>query len=139
MTHDLNAAIRRMRALLGVLDEDLATANRTSGAPLARAELAPLDWERAEAARRLVEDSLTEIERAAATASRRARSWHSKAELAVRRGDVALARQAMVQAETAVEEAATLTFECQELQVFLTEWAVRIPQPLPTTRPEAAG
>ena len=133
MSHDLEAAVRRMRAVIAVLDEDLATADRLFDAPLARAELPPDLWKRADAARQKVEHSLTAIEEAAEDASRRAKSWQEKAMLAVGRADAALARQAMDNAERAADEAAALTLECQALRVFLTEWAVRVTQaPAPT-------
>ena len=138
MSHDLNAAIRRARAVIGVLDEDLATADRLFP-PLTRAELPPDLWQRAEAARRDVEQSLTATERAAADASRRAQDWHEKAVLAIGRGDAALAHQAIDRANEATEEAAALTVECTELHIFLTEWAVRITQAPSATSPEAAG
>src|SRR5262245_6019596 len=93
MSYDLPSAIRRLRAVIGVLDEDIA----------------------------------------AADAARRTQDWYEKAELAVGRRDVVLARQAMAQAETAAEQAAMLTLECKELQVFLTEWAVRVTQARPPT------
>ena len=57
MSLDLNAAIRRMRAIIDVLDEDLATADRLFGAPLQRAELSPDVWKRAEAALDGVDDA----------------------------------------------------------------------------------
>jgi hypothetical protein len=136
---DLNAAIRRMRAIIDVLDEDLATADRLFGAPLQRAELSPDVWKRAEAARQQVELSLTALEGAAADASRRARNWQEKAVLAVGRGDAASARQAIDQAGMAADEAAALTVECKELQIFLTEWAVRVSQAPAATHPEVAG
>ena len=91
MSLDLKAAVRRMRAVIGVLDEDLATADRLFGAPLQRTELPPDVWRRAEAARQRVELSLTMLEGAAADASRRARDWQEKAVLAIGRGDAALA------------------------------------------------
>jgi hypothetical protein len=91
MSPDLKAAARRMRAIVGVLDEDLATADRLFGAPLQRTELPPDVWSRAEAARLQVELSLTMLEGAAADASRRARDWQEKAVLAIGRGDAALA------------------------------------------------
>ena len=128
-----------MRAIIGVLDEDLATADRLFGAPLQRTELPPDVWRRAEAARQQVELSLTMLEGAAADASRRARDWQEKAVLAIGRGDAALARQAMEQAEMAADEATALTLECKELQIFLTEWAVRVSQAPASTHPEAAG
>jgi len=139
MSHDLPSAIRRLRAVIAILDEDIAAVDRTLGSPLTRTELSPVAWKKAEAARRLVEESLEETERAAADAAQRAQDWYAKAELAVGRGDVVLARQAMTQAETAAEQAATLTCECNELQVFLAEWAVRVTQARPPTLPEAAG
>jgi hypothetical protein len=138
MSLDLNAAIRRMRAIIHVLDEDLATADRLFGTPLQRAELSPDVWKRAEAARQQVELSLTALEGAAADASRRARNWQEKAVLAVGRRDEALARQAIDQAGMAADEAAALTVECKELQIFLTEWAVRVSQAPAATHPEAA-
>ena len=139
MSLDLKAAVRRMRAIIGVLDEDLATADRLFGVPLQRAELPPDVWTRAEAARRQVELSLMVLEAAAADASRRAQDWKQKAVLAVGRGDAAMARQAMDQAEIATDEAAKQALVCQELQIFLTEWAVRVSQEPATTHPEAAG
>ena len=139
MSHDLESAIHRLRAVIAVLDEDIAAADRTCGSPVPRAELLPVAWKKAEAARRLVEDSLNEAERAAANAAHRARDWQEKAELALRRGDVLLARQAIAAAKTAAEEAAVLTLECNELQIFLTEWAVRVTRASSATPPEAAG
>jgi len=139
MSLDLKAAVRRMRAIIGVLDEDLAAADRLFGAPPQRAELPPDAWKRAEAARQEVELSLTVLEGAAADASRRAQDWREKAVLAVGRRDAALAHQAMNQAEMAADEATALTVECKELQIFLTEWAVRVSQAPATTHPDAAG
>jgi hypothetical protein len=133
MSHDLSADIRRMRAVIGVLDEDLATADRLFNAPLARAELPPNAWERAEVARRQLEERVTAAEHAAADASRRAEDWQQKAVLAIGRGDAALARQAIERADEAKEEVAALTLECAELRVFLTEWAVRITKAPPAT------
>jgi hypothetical protein len=57
MSLDLNATIRRMRGIVEVLDEDLATADRLFGNPLQRAELSPDVWKRAEAALDGVDDA----------------------------------------------------------------------------------
>lgn len=131
MDHDLDAAIRRMRAIIGVLDEDLAIAERRLDVPVAPVELPPEVWERAEAARRDIVLSLAATEAVAADASRRARHWEENFAAAVQRGDDFFARQASKQAAMASDEAAALTLECRELQVFLTEWAVRVRQAPP--------
>ena len=139
MSLDLNAAIRRAQAIIGVLDEDLATADRLFGAPLQPTKLPPDVWRRAEVARQQVERSLTSLEVAAADASRRARDWQEKAALAIGRNDSSLARQAMDRAEMAADEAAALALECKELQILLTEWAVRVSQTSVSAHPEATG
>lgn len=133
MSHDLDAAIRRMRAIIGVLDEDLANAEGMVDVPLAPVELPPDVWELAEAARRDVELRLVATEAAAADASQRARLWEEKIVTAVERGDHALARRASDQREVASDEAAALTLESRELQVFLTEYAIRVRRARPTS------
>ena len=57
MITDLKTAVRRMHAVVGVLDEDLAAYERLLAPPLPYAELSADAWPAAEAARQRVEES----------------------------------------------------------------------------------
>lgn len=123
---DLEAAVRRMHAVVGVLDEDLATYERLLATPLPCAEVPADAWRGAEADRRRVEESLRRTELAAAEATASARSWREKATVATARGNARLADQALERATDADREAAEYARERSAIRVFLTEWNVRI-------------
>src|SRR5262249_49185306 len=125
MITDVEAAVRRMRAVVGVLDEDLATYERLLATPLPYAALPADAWPAAEAARRRVEESLRGTELAAADAVARARSWREKAALASTCGRAQLAEQARGRAATADHEATAYVRESSAIRVFLAEWDVR--------------
>jgi len=126
MITDVEAAVRRMRAVVCVLDEDLAAYERLLATPIPYAELSADDWSGAQAARQRVEESLRSTELAAADAIAGARSWCEKAALATARGRAQLAEQALKHAAAAERAATAYAREGSAIRVFLTEWDVRI-------------
>jgi hypothetical protein len=126
MIADVKAAMCRMQAVVGVLDEDLAAYELLLATPLPYAELPADVWPAAEAARQRVEESLRSTERATAHAVAGARSWREKAALATTRGNAGLAEQANERAAAAAREATAYARESGAIRVFLTEWDVRI-------------
>jgi peptidoglycan hydrolase CwlO-like protein len=119
-------AIRRMRAVVEVLDRDLAQYQTLVATPIPAAALSDAQWERAEAARSAVVQNLRELEQTAAAAATQANNWQAKAEQAARLGQPLLAEQAHLRAEEADAEQRVYAQEVAAVRVFLDEWAVRV-------------
>ena len=119
-------ALRRMRAVLGVIDDDLAEVATQLAAPIPDATLSDAEWLRAEAARRAVERDLRELEAEAAVVAVQLGDWRAKAALAAQRGDVPLAEQARVRVADAEQIYQSYTQEIGAVRAFLQEWAARV-------------
>lgn len=119
-------ALRRMRALLGVIDDDLAEIATQLAAPIPDATLSDAEWLRAEAARRAVERDLRELEAEAAVVAVQLGDWRAKAAFSAQRGDVPLAEQARVRVADAEQVYQSYTQEIGAVRAFLQEWAARV-------------
>jgi hypothetical protein len=119
-------ALRRMTAVVGVLDDDLADLASRLAEPLPARTLSDTEWQAAEAARVTVEHSLRELELDVAVATAQANDWRAKAVSAAERGDSPLADQARFRAAEADEIVRSYTQELCAVRVFLQEWAVRV-------------
>lgn len=119
-------AVRRLRAVIEVLDGDLAQYEVMVATPIPATVLSAAQWERAEAARIAVDQNLRELEDAAAAAATEANDWRAKAEQAARLGQPSLAEQARLRAEESDAEQRVYTQEVAAVRVFLDEWAVRV-------------
>ena len=124
-------AIRHLRAVLAVLDEDLAQYHVLLATPIPATILPDALWDRAEAARITVEQTLRELEHAAATAAREAADWHAKATHATIRGELVLAEQARLRAAEADAGQRLYAQEATAVHLFLDEWAVRVTRAAP--------
>ncbi|HEY9227646.1 MAG TPA: hypothetical protein VIP11_13405 [Gemmatimonadaceae bacterium] len=127
-------AIRRMRAVLEVLDVDLARYQLLLETPIPATVLSDAQWDRAESARIALERSLDELERATATAARMASDWRAKAALAESRGEPLVAEGARLRATEADAEHRLYAQETAAVRVFLNEWAVRVTRSPPKQR-----
>jgi hypothetical protein len=125
MAIDLDAAVRRMRAVVRVLDEDLATAADVLRKPFPPSELSAAAWGAAESDRPAVDESFHMTKRAATAADEQARDWRSKAALARRRGEEQLAEQAERCAERAERAAKEYASESAAIEAFLIAWDAR--------------
>src|SRR4051812_40345134 len=87
-------AIRRMKAVVGVLDDDIADLGIQLAAPLPAKILSEEEWQRAETARAAVQQDLRGLQAEAAVLAVQLNDWRAKAAMASQRGDGPLARQA---------------------------------------------
>ncbi|HVX41352.1 MAG TPA: hypothetical protein VHB25_17440 [Gemmatimonadaceae bacterium] len=115
-----------MRAMIGVLDEDLSTLATQLAAPIPPRTLTEAEWQDAEHARVAVEQDLRGLEAEAAVIAMQAADWRAKADLAAQRGDTALADQAHVRAAEAEQTRHSYAEEIGAIRGFLREWAARI-------------
>src|SRR5262245_28950292 len=91
-------AVRRMRAVLGVVDDDLAELATQLTVPIPDRTLSESEWQSAEAARTAIEHDLRGLETEAAVIAVQLQDWRAKAALATQRGDVPIAEQARLRA-----------------------------------------
>jgi hypothetical protein len=129
-------AVRRMRAVLGVLDQELTELATQLAEPVPTRMLSDSEWNAAEAARAAVERDLWQLEAEGAVVRAQANDWRAKAALAAQRGDVPLADQARVRSAEAEQVARSYAQEISAVRVFLQEWAIRVTR-APSERPSA--
>ena len=119
-------AVRKMRAVLGVLDQDLAELETQFAEPIPATTLSDPEWQAAEGARAAVAKDLGGLEAEAAVVAAQVSDWRAKEALAAQRGDVALAEQARLRAAEAEQTYRSYTREIAGVRVFLHEWAARV-------------
>ena len=115
-----------MRAVLGVLDHDLAELETQLAEPIPVTTLSEAEWQAAEAARAAVAKDLHALEAEAAVVAAQMNDWRAKEALAAQRGDARLAEQARVRAAEAEQIYRSYTQEIAGVRVFLHEWAARV-------------
>ena len=119
-------AVRKMRAVLGVLDHDLAELATQLTEPISATTLSEPEWRAAEAPRGTVQQDLRRLELEAAVVATQVSDWRAKELLAAQRGDGLLAEQARVRAAEADHIHRAYTQEIAAVRVFLHEWAARV-------------
>jgi hypothetical protein len=119
-------AVRRMRAVLGVLDQDLDERGADLALPIPATTLSETEWQAAEAARAAVEQSLRELRAEAAVVLAQTNDWRGKAVLAAQRGDAQLAEQARIRGAEGEQVYRSYVEEMNSIRAFLQEWAVRV-------------
>jgi hypothetical protein len=124
-------AVRHLRAVLEVLDADLAQYHVLLATPIPAAILSDAEWDRAETARVAVEETLHELEQAAATAGDEASDWRAKAAYAATLGEPPLAEQARLRAAEADVGQRVYAQEAAAIHGFLDEWALRVTRAAP--------
>jgi hypothetical protein len=131
-------SIRRMKAVIGVLDHDLDELAARLNDPIPTRALSDAEWSAAEAARAAVEQDLRHLEAEAAVVAMQASDWRAKAALAAQRGDPALADQAHARAAEAEQAQQSYAREIGAVRTFLREWTVRISRAAEGVRDEGA-
>jgi hypothetical protein len=119
-------AVRRMRAVLRVLDHDLAECGAYLTVPIPATTLSETEWQAAEAARAAVEHSLRGLEVEAAVVLAQANDWRAKAVAAAQRGDSQLVEQARIRCADVERVYRSYVEEMSSVRVFLQEWTVRV-------------
>jgi hypothetical protein len=118
------AAVTHARAVLAVLDEEIARTHRPLAAPARLSGgISPETRARAGAAVRDVERSLAAIEPVYEEAMTMARDWRRRAELASAEGRADLAAQAEGRATESEETGGAYAAEVTAGRTFLREWA----------------
>lgn len=115
----LAEAVRRLNALVRVLDEDLRDFEVPNSIPEGLRDLSGEDGAAARGAIRLVEASLEQLERPAVEARRGAQDWLVRERRAKEGGHSALARQAHRRAEQEEEKAAAYEREIAAMRELL--------------------
>jgi hypothetical protein len=119
-------AVRRMKAVLGILDHDLTELAAQLTEPIPERALSDVEWRTAETARAAVEQDLRQLEAEAAVVATQVSDWQSKAAMAAQRGHGQLAEQARVRAAEADEVYRSYGQEIDSVRIFLHEWSVRV-------------
>jgi len=123
---NLDDVLVRLRAVLQVVDEDLARLDTVLATPVAATALAPAQWKSAEVARLAVEESSRLLEEWCSCSAAVARDWQGKALLAESVGRLELAEQARLHAAQAEAEKTLYENENEAVRRFLQHWATQV-------------
>lgn len=115
-----------MKAIIGVLDDDLERLATQLATPLPTRTLSESEWREAEAARAAVERDLRTLEMEAAVIAVQLNDWRAKEAMAAQRGDAALAEQARLRAAETEQVYQSHKEEIGAARAFLNEWAARV-------------
>lgn len=121
----LSEAVVRLRALVGVLDEELRTFQPPTSLP---DPLPEMDASRGAAVRSAVsmlEESLDQLEREEAAARQQATDWAKRAKMAHDEGRIDLTQQALQRAAELEQEAQEYEGEVNAARELLRQWDER--------------